>query len=108
VNLTVINGGGTASKKTTITVLPKKPIARFIQDRYSGRIPLTVTFTDTSLNNPTSHLWRFGDGETSRDQNPTHSYKKAGIYIVRLTATNSAGSDSATSMVAALPNWWFW
>jgi PKD repeat protein len=108
VTMTATNDGGSSSKSMTITVNPKKPVARFDQNKYSGKIPLTVKFTDKSTNNPTSYLWRFGDGTTSMEKNPSHAYTKAGVYVVRLTATNSGGSDDATSLVAALPKWWPW
>jgi PKD repeat protein len=106
--LTVTNDGGSASKSMTITVNPKKPVARLDQNKYSDKVPLTVKFTDKSLNNPTSYLWRFGDGATSTEKSPTHTYTQPGVYIVRLTATNSGGSDSAISFAIALPRWWFW
>jgi len=108
VTLTVTNDGGSASKSMTITVNPKKPVARFDQNKYSDKVPLTIKFTDKSLNNPTSYLWRFGDGATSTEKSPTHTYTQPGVYIVRLTATNSGGSDSAISFAIALPRWWFW
>ena len=84
----------------------KKPVASFNQDKYSGNVPLTVRFTDTSKNNPTSYLWSFGDGRTSTDKNPSHTYTKVGVYVIHLTATNSAGSDTSRSVVAVLPKWW--
>ena len=86
--------------------ITKKPVASFNQDKYSGNVPLTVRFTDTSKNNPTSYLWSFGDGRTSTDKNPSHTYTKVGVYIIHLTATNSAGSDTSRSVVAVLPKWW--
>ena len=50
---------------------------------------------DTSTGGaPTSWLWNFGDGFTSTGQNPTHTYNKGGLFTVKLTATNSAGSDT--------------
>lgn len=39
-------------------------------------------------------MWNFGDGSTSTDKNPAHTYTTAGTYTVRLTATNAAGSDT--------------
>ena len=57
---------------------------------------LRVSFTDTSTNSPTSWLWNFGDGSTSTAQNPVHDYTTVGTYTVALTATNSAGSNTAT------------
>jgi len=106
--LTVTNAGGSNSKEITITVREKLPVARFTQNKYSEKVPLTIQFTDHSLNNPTSYLWRFGDGSTSTVKNPSHTYTSPGLYIIRLTATNSAGSDTATSFALALPRWWFW
>ena len=108
VTLTTTNAGGSSSKSMAITVTQKTPVARFDQNKYSGKVPLTVKFTDRSTNNPTSYLWRFGDGATSTDKSPSHTYTQPGLYLVRLTATNSGGSDSATSLVVALPKWWFW
>ena len=58
--------------------------------------PFTATFTDTSEANPTKWLWDFGDGTTSTEQNPVHTFKAAGTYNVTLTAWNDLGSDTAT------------
>lgn len=52
-----------------------------------------VSFSDLSINNATSWLWDFGDGNTSTDQNPTHTYSDEGTYTVVLTATNNFGSN---------------
>lgn len=54
----------------------------------------TVSFTDQSINNPTSWLWNFGDNQTSGLQNPTHSYSAPGKYTVKLKVTSGNGSDS--------------
>jgi PKD repeat protein len=55
-----------------------------------------VSFTDQSTGDPTQWSWDFGDGGTSTAKNPSHTYDEPGTYTVRLTATNSAGSDTAT------------
>lgn len=72
-----------------------KPEADFSTDD-SG---LTVIFSDTSKNEPTSWDWDFGDGRGSREENPVHTYKQAGTYLVTLTVSNSAGSDSISRFV---------
>jgi Zn-dependent metalloprotease len=41
-----------------------------------------------------SYLWKFGDGGTSTDINPTHTYANVGSYDVELIATNPNGSDT--------------
>jgi PKD repeat protein len=57
---------------------------------------LNVVFTDKSTGSPTSWSWNFGDGTSSTEKNPTHTYSTAGTYIVTLTATNAAGSNTVT------------
>lgn len=59
---------------------------------------LTVTFTNTSLN-ATSYSWDFGDGNTSTDENPEHTYAADGSYEVTLTAFASGQEESITKTV---------
>ena len=72
------------------------PVANFTGNPTSGNVPLTVLFTDTSTNNPTSWAWTFGDGGTSGAQNPSHQYTGAGSFTVGLTATNAYGDNTCT------------
>jgi PKD repeat protein len=69
------------------------PKADFSASVTTGTLPLTVQFTDKSSNSPTSWIWTFGDGSTSNEQNPSHTYLKAGIYSVKLKVSNSDGSS---------------
>ncbi|HBR79831.1 MAG TPA: hypothetical protein DEA46_05380 [Candidatus Moranbacteria bacterium] len=73
-------------------------IANFSASLFTGTAPLTVSFTDYSTNNPTSWSWDFGDGYSSSEKNPTHTYLSPGIFTVRLTASNSLGTDSVTKV----------
>ena len=57
-------------------------VASFTSSATSGSTPFRVDFTDTSTGAPTSWFWDFGDGTTSTDQNPTHTYYTAGTYTV--------------------------
>jgi PKD repeat protein len=102
ITLTVWDAAGqtaTLTKSAYIVVKPaetvKKPIANFGVSVTSGKAPLTVKFTDKSINNPTSWKWNFGDGTSSTDKNPSHIYKKKGKYTVSLTVKNNAGSYTA-------------
>ena len=70
-----------------------KPVADFTASIYDGYSPLTVDFIDQSQNSPTSWLWDFGDGHTSTQQNPTHTFYGNWSYTITLTATNPNGSD---------------
>ena len=72
-----------------------KPSADFFTDVTEGDAPLTVYFTDLS-ENATSWTWDFGDGTTSTDQHPSHTYDAAGTYTVTLVATNQGINDTLT------------
>jgi PKD repeat protein len=98
VSLTAANPGGgsnLARQVDYITVIPAEypPVISFTADPASGTAPLTVRFTDTSTNSPTSWSWNFGEGGTSQEKNPTYTYSNSGIYPVYLTATNGGGSN---------------
>jgi PKD repeat protein len=69
------------------------PVAAFSGTPLSGVVPISVVFTDSSSNTPTSWAWDFGDSGTATTQNPTHKYVQSGSYTVTLTATNASGSD---------------
>lgn len=70
--------------------------ADFTGTPVSGARPLTVLFTDTSVHNPTSWLWNFGDGTFSTEQDPDHTYASEGSYTVSLTATGTGGASTMT------------
>ncbi|MEO8087266.1 MAG: PKD domain-containing protein [Bacteroidota bacterium] len=74
------------------------PTADFIGNPLSGCAPLTVNFTDASLNTPTSWSWTFTGGApaASGAQNPSVVYATPGVYSVTLVATNASGSDTRT------------
>lgn len=55
-----------------------------------------IQFTDLSTNTPNQWQWDFGDGGTSTIKNPKHTYGTNGKYTVKLTATNSFGSNQKT------------
>jgi PKD repeat protein len=73
---------------------PVAPVANFGATPRSGPAPLSVAFEDLSSGGPTSWSWSFGDGATSTLRNPVHQYTSAGTRDVRLTVSNSAGTNS--------------
>ncbi|RJE72555.1 PKD domain-containing protein [Reichenbachiella sp. MSK19-1] len=86
------------SDHVTITD-PQPPVANFTSD-YNNTLVFdaggTVTFTDATTNDPTSYFWEFEGGTpaTSTEMNPTVTYSSGGTFDVKLTATNSQGSNS--------------
>jgi PKD repeat protein len=85
-----------ATDKVVKLVVVPAPSADFSAALTSGVAPLTVQFTDQSTNNPTSWSWSFGDGGSSTQQNPAHTYTKPGFYTVSLIASNVGGSTTVT------------
>jgi PKD repeat protein len=58
-----------------------------------------VRFSDESTGEPTTWMWDFGDGQTSDEENPSHTYTTSGSKTVTLVASNASGSDSAVKVV---------
>jgi len=62
---------------------------------------VSITFTNSSSNGPTSYSWDFGDGTTSTVTSPLHVFSNnvagtTAFFTVRLTATNAFGSNTLT------------
>ncbi|MEL7663476.1 MAG: PKD domain-containing protein [Methanosarcina mazei] len=97
VSLTVNNLAG--SSNTTIRedyiFVQMRPVPGFIANVTEGTFPLTVQFTDESQY-PESVEWDFGDGNTSNELNPVHTYSEAGLYSVSLIATGNNTSVTKT------------
>ncbi|KKH49928.1 PKD domain-containing protein [Methanosarcina sp. 1.H.A.2.2] len=98
VTLTVSNadGSNTLTKSGYIVVsnVLNGPVTSFSASLTSGKAPFTVDFTGQGKGSPDSWKWSFGDGDTSTEKNPAHTYNKSGLYSVTLTASNEKGSNS--------------
>ncbi len=68
----------------------------FFADTILGDAPLTVQFTGMSDTTVDKWTWDFGDGNTSFDQNPVHTYENAGEYDVTLTLDVGLGQITRT------------
>jgi len=73
------------------------PVVDFTAEPTYGTEMLEVHFYDTSIGYPTGWLWDFGDGKSSAEQNPVHTYRY-GKYNVTLTAWNSLGTGNMTKV----------
>lgn len=63
----------------------------------------TFTFTDSSRF-ANSWLWEFGDGKSSTEMNPVHTFDTAGIYLVTLIITGKyCGNDTISKLVMSGP-----
>lgn len=103
----VVDSNGCSSVDTFAVVALPSPTAAFNFNVGSGG--LSYTFTDQSTGGATSYAWNFGDGNTSTQASPAHTYAASGNYVVTLIATNSCGSDTitqsltVTDVVSGLP-----
>lgn len=96
VSLTCDNAGASATHTEYGHITVYEHLApSFSADARNGTAPLTVRFTDTSTGGPETWVWDFGDGGTSSEENPVHTYVSPGAYDVALTAGNAAGSGTA-------------
>lgn len=108
VHLSVTDSDGlTTSDSTTVTVIatndpPQADAAiaeqKVVDDGYK------VAFNDKSSDplDPegavTQRHWKFGDGATSTESEPVHTYEKEGSYTVQLVVTDDAGASDTTSL----------
>ncbi|MFE5891183.1 carbohydrate-binding protein [Streptomyces sp. NPDC056462] len=86
----------------------RNPVARASADRTSGALPLTVRFSSQGSSDPEggtlTYSWNFGDGTTSTQANPSHTYTGAGTYRPTLTVRDPQGLTGTASLVVTAGN----
>ncbi len=80
---------------TVAVVAPNPPTADFTGTPTTILERESVTFTNNSQY-AASYLWNFGDGQTSTEANPVHTYMTPGTYTVTLRVENPLGNDTKT------------
>jgi len=86
-------------KYSYITVKGNIPEAQFVASSYIGFVPLHINFQDTSRQGSSpisSWYWTFGDGYSSTEQHPVHTFEKPGKYSVTLMVWNEYGQSTFT------------
>jgi uncharacterized membrane protein len=94
---------GNASDLVAFRLMPleannQKPIAAHWTFQVLDYDRRAVALQDRSTGQITNRKWHFGDGETSTEQHPTHTYKAAGEYIVTLEIEGPAGKSRWTKV----------
>lgn len=79
--------------------IPEKPIARFIAETIA-ELPTsqTIRFLNTSIN-ADHYLWNFGDGNTSEEANPVHTYTSTGTFDINLRIFNNDACSQTIAVV---------
>ena len=75
-----------------VTGCSKKSESCFTPSSTAVDVNTNVTFSDCSVD-AVEYKWDFGDGGTSTEKSPTHSYSSAGTYSVKLTTTSKKGKN---------------
>ncbi|MCL2862582.1 MAG: PKD domain-containing protein [Methanimicrococcus sp.] len=97
VTLTVTDTFGTSNYTLRNVSITDALKADFTATNNFGSSPLTARFTDATVGSSTNatYLWNFGDGSTSSERNPTHTYRNVGQYTVALTVTHPCGATDS-------------
>lgn len=82
--------GCTDTFRQTVEV-HQAPTAEFTASDTLGCAPATLVFSDLTTPTPVSWFWTFGDGTTSTQQNPVHTYDFNGEYTVSLVVEDQNG-----------------
>ncbi len=101
VTLTATGAGGTDTETRTFTVTAPavKPTACFTVNNSNPVVNNdSVTFSNCSKD-ATSYSWKFGDGTTSSQTSPSHTYNQVNTYTATLTATGPGGTHSTTKTI---------
>lgn len=89
-------------------VLERSPVIQAKASVTSGYAPLEVSFTTEGTYDPDgddiSFSWDFGDGNTSTEANPTHTYTENGEYRVTLVVTDSTGRSATWNRTIVVGN----
>ena len=101
ITLTATGSGGTDTETKTgyITVFTP-PVPDLAPSQNIGCFPFAIDFTDLSVvgDSPiATWSWDFGDGGTSTDQNPSHTYTTPGTFDITLILTDANGCTSNQS-----------
>ena len=86
----------------------RAPIAVAVGTPTSGPAPLTVQFSSAGSRDPDggalTYAWAFGDGDTSTEANPSHTYATTGNYTAQLTVTNPNGRSAVANVPITVGN----
>jgi large repetitive protein len=90
IELTATNQFGCSDTAQRVFAVHPRPTASFAADEPDGCVPHTVGFVNTSSGGA-AYEWLFGDGTSSGENNPTHTYEVPGTYSVGLIVSTAEG-----------------
>ncbi|MEO1087348.1 MAG: PKD domain-containing protein, partial [Acidobacteriota bacterium] len=78
---------------------PVPPTADFDWAPKPPAAGVPVELIDQSSDTPTFWSWNFGDGATSDEQHPVHTFAEPGLYLVTLAVGNGLGIDTTSRVL---------
>jgi len=107
VTLTASNSRSSDTRTMSVRVTDPVVAPSIVSITATPQSPDTATPAAFSANirgtAPYTYAWDFGDGTTGSGATPSHTFVTPGTYTVRLTASNSAGSDTRTMTITVVP-----
>ncbi|MEU6646352.1 ThuA domain-containing protein [Saccharomonospora sp. NPDC046836] len=86
----------------------RRPIVEATATPQAGQLPLEVRFSSEGSHDPegtaVTYAWDFGDGNTSTEANPVHTYTTKGQFNVQLTVTDETGKAGVTNLTVTAGN----
>ncbi len=104
--LRVTDARGEASEATIVITVGRPLELRLKGELPRGPAPLTAAFGAVALGGvpPYTYRWEFGDGTTSTEEAPYHTYDAPGTYVVKVTVVEGSGhSATLSTTVEVLP-----
>lgn len=92
--LTADSAGVPAQTSVYVEVVPAVTAAFSVPNNQACSAPFTFNFNNRSIYG-TNYVWDFGDGTTSTDSAPAHTYTSYGVYDVTLVTSGGCGADTA-------------
>lgn len=96
VQLIITNNLGTDTINSSVTIIAL-PISSFEASVNNNQVAFTFTGVGQI-----SQFWEFGDGSTSAELNPTHTYTTSGMYPINLITKNGCGNDTLSKVVSII------
>lgn len=95
--LTVQNSDGNCKTADSVKITLDSAIANFSSNLTNGFIPLTIQFTNNSIN-ATKYIWNFESNNNSTQTSPSYTFENVGNYNVVLTAISKFGCIDTASL----------
>lgn len=96
VNVISTENGCTSTISIEVMETINNPVAQFTSEKDDTAVNFS---SEGSQGGVITYLWEFGDGSTSTEANPIHTYAENADYEVCLTVTNECGSDKSCETV---------